>query len=46
MWRMGCEEPVPDRRSAGRFTELQERNFTVLRRILETPGGETVEESG
>src|SRR4029077_12564273 len=33
--------PVPpDRRSWGRFLELQERNFTVLRRILETPGGE------
>jgi putative endopeptidase len=28
----------PDRRSYGRFTELQERNFVVLRRILETSG--------
>ena len=36
-----AKNPVPaDRRSYGRFTELQERNFTVLRRILETPGGE------
>jgi endothelin-converting enzyme/putative endopeptidase len=33
--------PVPpDRRSWGRFLELQERNFTVLRRILEIPAGE------
>ena len=30
-----AKNPVPaDRRSYGRFTELQERNFTVLRRIL------------
>src|SRR3954454_10157713 len=36
-----AKNPVPaDRRSYGRFTELQERNFTVLRRILETPAGE------
>src|SRR5262249_43764523 len=26
-----------DRRSYGRFTEVQERNFTILRRILEGP---------
>jgi putative endopeptidase len=33
-----AKHPVPpDRRSYGRFAELQERNFTVLRRILETP---------
>ena len=30
----------PDRRSFGRFQEVQDRNFTILRRILETPGGE------
>jgi endothelin-converting enzyme/putative endopeptidase len=28
----------PDRRSYGRFAEVQERNFTVLRRILEGSG--------
>src|SRR4051812_25143430 len=34
-----ANNPVPaDRRSWGRFAELQERNFTTLRRILETPG--------
>ncbi|HEY2908297.1 MAG TPA: M13 family metallopeptidase [Vicinamibacterales bacterium] len=34
-----AKNPVPaDRRSWGRFNELQERNFTTLRRILETPG--------
>jgi putative endopeptidase len=34
-----AKNPVPaDRRSWGRFSELQERNFTTLRRILETPG--------
>ena len=27
----------PDRRSYGRFAEVQERNFTILRRILEAP---------
>jgi endothelin-converting enzyme/putative endopeptidase len=27
----------PDRRSYGRFTELQERNFDLLRRVLESP---------
>ena len=33
-----AKNPVPpDRRSYGRFAELQERNFTILRRILETP---------
>ncbi len=32
--------PVPaDRQRWGRFDELQERNFGILRRILETPGG-------
>jgi endothelin-converting enzyme/putative endopeptidase len=35
------KNPVPaDRRSYGRFAELLERNFTVLRRILESPGVE------
>ena len=34
-----AKHPVPaDRRSYGRFTEVQDRNFTILRRILETPG--------
>lgn len=33
-----ASHPVPaDRRSYGRFTELQERNFTILRSVLETP---------
>src|SRR6476661_7708857 len=32
-----ARNPVPpDRRSFGRFTELQDRNFTILRRILES----------
>ena len=32
-----AKNPLPsDRRSYGRFTEVQERNFTILRRILET----------
>ncbi len=32
--------PMPaDRQRWGRFNQLQEQNFTVLRRILETPGG-------
>ena len=36
-----AKNPVPaDRRSYGRFAELQERNFTVLRHILEAPGAE------
>ena len=29
----------PDRQRFGRFTELQERHYAVLRRILETPAG-------
>jgi putative endopeptidase len=34
-----ARHPVPpDRRSYGRFVEVQDRNFTVLRRILEAPG--------
>ena len=45
-YRFACggwiaKNPVPaDRRSYGRFAELQDRNFTVLRRILEAPGGD------
>jgi putative endopeptidase len=36
-----ARNPVPaDRRSYGRFTELQDRNFTILHRILEAPGAE------
>lgn len=35
------KNPVPaDRRSWGRFQEVQDRNFTILRRILETPGAD------
>jgi putative endopeptidase len=30
----------PDRRSFGRIADVQDRNFTVLRRILETPGAD------
>jgi endothelin-converting enzyme/putative endopeptidase len=33
-----AQNPVPpDRQRWGRFNELQERNFAILRRILETP---------
>jgi putative endopeptidase len=33
-----AKNPLPaDRRSYGRFTEVQDRNFTILRRILEGP---------
>jgi endothelin-converting enzyme/putative endopeptidase len=33
-----ADNPLPpDRRSYGRFAEVQERNFDVLRRVLETP---------
>jgi len=36
-----AKHPVPaDRRSYGRFAEVQDRNLTILRRILEMPGGE------
>jgi len=36
-----AKNPVPaDRRSFGRFTEVQEHNFAILRRILETQGAE------
>jgi predicted metalloendopeptidase len=36
-----AKNPLPaDRRSFGRFQEVQERNFILLRRILETPGGD------
>jgi endothelin-converting enzyme/putative endopeptidase len=36
-----AKNPLPaDRRSFGRFAELQDRNFTILRRILEAPGAE------
>jgi putative endopeptidase len=36
-----AKNPVPaDRRSYGRFAEVLDRNFTVLRRILEAPGAE------
>ncbi|MBI3493999.1 MAG: M13 family metallopeptidase [Acidobacteria bacterium] len=38
------KNPLPaDRRSWGRFQEVQDRNFTILRRILETPGTESSE---
>ena len=33
-----AKNPLPaDRRSYGRFTEVQDRNFAILRRILESP---------
>src|SRR3954470_185642 len=33
-----AHHPLPaDRRSYGGFTEVQDRNLTILRRILETP---------
>src|SRR5213593_1689164 len=36
-----AKNPVPaDRRAWGRFQEVQDRNFTILRRILEAPGAE------
>jgi putative endopeptidase len=36
-----ARNPVPaDRRSFGRFQQVQDRNFTILRRILEAPAGE------
>src|SRR5207237_4292068 len=36
-----AKNPVPaDRSSYGRFTEVQERNLAILRRILETPGAD------
>src|SRR5829696_5322915 len=36
-----AKNPVPaDRRSWGRFQEVQDRNFTILRRILEAPAAE------
>ena len=35
-----AKNPVPaDRRSFGRFQQVQDRNFTILRRILEAPDG-------
>src|SRR5215471_21429087 len=36
-----AKNPLPaDRQRYGRFAELQEHNYTILRRILETPGGQ------
>ena len=36
-----AKNPLPaDRRSFGRIADVQDRNFAVLRRILETPGTE------
>jgi endothelin-converting enzyme/putative endopeptidase len=36
-----AKNPLPaDRRSFGRFGEVQDRNFTILRRILEAPGAD------
>ena len=45
-YRFACggwiaKNPVPaDKQSYGRFAEVQDRNFTVLRRLLEAPGAE------
>src|SRR5713101_5173486 len=36
---MAANPIPPDRQRWGRFNQLQDRNFTILRRILETPGG-------
>jgi putative endopeptidase len=36
----------PDRRSYGRFAEVQDRNFTILRRILENSAQSTSAEAG
>ena len=37
-----AKNPIPaDRRSIGRFAEVQERNFLILRRILETTPADT-----
>jgi putative endopeptidase len=37
-----AKNPIPaDRRSVGRFAEVQERNFLILRRILETTPPDT-----
>jgi putative endopeptidase len=44
-----AKNPVPsDRRSWGRFTELEERNFVLLRHVLETPsaGGDAAAGGG
>lgn len=39
-----AQHPLPaDRRAFGRFTELQDQNFALLRRILETPRSGTVD---
>jgi putative endopeptidase len=39
-----AKNPVPaDRRSIGRFQEVQERNFLILRRILETTPADSTE---
>jgi putative endopeptidase len=36
-----AKHPVPaDRRAWGRFQQVQDRNFSMLRRILETPGAD------
>jgi len=36
-----AKNPLPaDRGSFGRFAEVQDRNFAILRRILETPGAD------
>src|SRR5215475_5460735 len=37
-----AKNPIPaDRRSIGRFAEVQERNFLILRRILDTTPADT-----
>src|SRR6185295_16405454 len=35
---MAANPMPPDRQRWGRFNELQDQNFTILRRILEAPG--------
>jgi putative endopeptidase len=37
---MAANPMAPDRQRWGRFNQLQDQNFAILRRILETPGSE------
>jgi putative endopeptidase len=37
---MAANPMPPDQQRWGRFTEIQQRNFTILRRIVEAPGGD------
>ena len=37
---MAANPMPPDQQRWGRFAVIQERNFAILRRIVEAPGGE------